>query len=121
MGIPQWGRIVSGVGVGGCGLALAITARVLFKRSGQDPAPWKPSPSMIMQGPYRFTRNPMYVGLSLFMVGPGLLLDDLWVLALCLPALAVVHFTAVIPEEAYLIEKFGDEYVRYRQRVRRYL
>jgi protein-S-isoprenylcysteine O-methyltransferase Ste14 len=76
---------------------------------------------MIVQGPYRFTRNPMYVGLTLFMAGLGLLFDDLWVLAFCLPALAIVHFTAVIPEEGYLTEKFGEDYVRYCQKVRRYL
>ena len=106
----------------GCAvLAITTSALVLFRLSGQDPKPWLPSPSMIVRGPYRFTRNPMYVGLTSLMAGIGLLLDSVWVLALCLPALVTVHFLAVVREEAYLTEKFGEEYIRYREKVRRYV
>src|SRR5262245_19602168 len=59
-------------------IALGISARMLFVRTGQSPIPWKPSPELIFQGPYRFTRNPMYVGLTLLQVGLGFALDDLW-------------------------------------------
>ena len=51
----------------------------------------------------------------------GLALDSLWVSLLAIPALMVVHFIAVLPEERYLSRKFGDEYVRYLRRVRRYI
>ena len=48
------------------GAALAVSARLHFKRTGQSVGPWDPTPSLIFEGPYRFTRNPMYVGLTLF-------------------------------------------------------
>lgn len=121
MRLPVWGRVLSGGAACSGGLALVVSAAVLFKRSGQDPAPWKPSPSMILRGPYRFTRKPMYVGMTLVTAGIGLALHDAWVVALASPALVTVHFTAVLPEEAYLTEKFADHYVRYHERVRRYL
>jgi len=121
IGLPAWGRVAGGVLVGGAGLALVISARIQFFKTGQDPRPWLPSPSMIIRGPYRFTRNPMYVGVTLLMAGIALGLDDLWALLFCLPALATVHLLAVRPEEAYLTAKFGDEYRRYREQVRRYL
>jgi protein-S-isoprenylcysteine O-methyltransferase Ste14 len=102
-------------------LAIAGSAVGLFKRSGQDPAPWKPSPSLVVQGAYRFTRNPMYVGMTLLTVGIGVALDNLWIIIAAALALVVVHYTAVLPEEAYLAEKFGDDYRAYQKKVRRWL
>jgi protein-S-isoprenylcysteine O-methyltransferase Ste14 len=102
-------------------IALAAWARGLFVRTGQSVIPWTPTPEMIFGGPYRFTRNPMYVGMTLLEIGIGLVLNNLWVVALALPALLIIHFIAVRPEEAYLSQKFGDGYRGYLQRVRRYL
>ena len=111
--------------VGGALIALALaiggSAFGLFKKSGQDPVPWKPSPSLVVQGAYRFTRNPMYVGMTLILIGIGLVLDDLWLVIGAALFLVVVHDTAVLPEEAYLDEKFGDDYRAYKKKVRRYL
>lgn len=111
--------------VGGALVALALaiggSAFGLFKRSGQDPAPWKPSPSLVLQGAYRFTRNPMYVSMVLIQIGIGVILDNLWVVVGAAFALVVVHYTAVLREEAYLEEKFGDDYRQFKKRVRRYL
>jgi protein-S-isoprenylcysteine O-methyltransferase Ste14 len=105
----------------GLGVGLPLSARGLFKKTGQSVRPWAPTPQLIFDGPYRFTRNPMYVGLTLFEIGLGLLLNSVWVSALALPALGIVHFIAVLPEEKYLSEKFGDSYRNYLGRVRRYL
>jgi protein-S-isoprenylcysteine O-methyltransferase Ste14 len=76
---------------------------------------------LIFDGPYKFTRNPMYVGLTLLEIGIGLLLNSVWVSAFALLALATVHFIAVLPEERYLSTKFGDSYRNYLSRVRRYI
>ena len=103
------------------GAALPVSARLYFKRTGQSVRPWDPTPELIFEGPYRFTRNPMYVGLTLFQIGLGLIFNNAWVSALALLALAVVHFIAVLPEERYLSGKFGDSYRAYLGRVRRYL
>jgi protein-S-isoprenylcysteine O-methyltransferase Ste14 len=103
------------------GLALTIAAVREFRRTGQDPKPWKPSPELVLQGPYLLTRNPMYVGVTIVQIGLGLALGNLWISLLALGALLVVHIIAVLPEEKYLEEKFGDGYRDYRSRVRRYL
>jgi len=110
-----------GIGAIALGVALIASARILFLRTGQSPIPWKPTPELIFEGPYRFTRNPMYLGATVIVVGLGLALDNLWISALAAPALAAVHFIAVLPEERCLLERFGDSYGKYLARVRRYL
>lgn len=67
------------------------------------------------------SRNPIYLGMVLASFGLGIAIDELWVSAFALFALVVVHLVAVVPEERYLAEVFGEEYARYRDRVRRYL
>jgi len=103
------------------GLGVILSARTLFKRTGQDPKPWKPSPELLLEGPYRFTRNPMYVGVTLIQFGLGLALSNLWISLLAPFSLLAIHFIAVVPEERYLTEKFGDSYKAFLLRVRRYL
>ncbi len=103
------------------GLALGASALGLFRRMGQDPRPWEPSPDLIFQGPYRLSRNPMYLSMALLQTSVGLFIDSLWVVLLWIPALVVVHYTAVLPEEKYLSERFGDAYQKYAASVRRYL
>src|SRR5262245_23867766 len=61
--------IVGGLILVGTGVAIIASARAHFTRTGQHPAPWKPSPELILQGPYKFTRNPMYVGLTIVQIG----------------------------------------------------
>jgi protein-S-isoprenylcysteine O-methyltransferase Ste14 len=63
----------------------------------------------------------MYVSMALLQTSVGLAVDSLWVVLLWLPALIVVHYTAVLPEEKYLSERFGEAYQRYAASVRRYL
>jgi len=111
---------------GGClvialGVSIVASARLLFHRTGQSPIPWKPSPELLLSGPYRFTRNPMYLGVTLIQAGLGLALDNLWITAFAPLALLAVHFIAVLPEEAYLTEKFGERYREYQRSVGRYL
>lgn len=103
------------------GVGVIASARIHFKRTGQSPVPWKPSPELILKGPYRFTRNPMYLGVTLFELGLGLAVNNLWISLFAAPALLIVHFIAVRPEERYLSEKFGESYRVYVARVRRYL
>lgn len=114
-------RIAAAIGVLGAGLLLCGSTLTLFQRSGQDPEPWKPTPSLIAAGPYRFSRNPMYLGMLLIQAGAGLVFDNLWVVLLSLPALGVVHRIAVRPEERYLVHRFGKAYEDYMATVPRYV
>ena len=103
------------------GVASVVSARLLFSRTGQSPTPWSPSPELIARGPYRFTRNPMYVGITALLIGLGVAVDVLWISLFAVVALVLVHFVAVLKEESYLAAKFGDSYAAYVARVRRYV
>ena len=115
-----WARLV-GIVVLLAGITIIISARTLFTRSGQSPVPWKPTPELIVRGPYRFTRNPMYVGVTGVQIGLGVAVGNPWISPLAPVALLIVHFIAVLPEEQYLAEKFGPRYHEYCARVRRYV
>lgn len=103
------------------GVGMVSAALGLFRRTGQDPKPWKSTPEVISSGVYRFTRNPMYVGMGLLLAGIGVAWANAWLLLLVPPVLAVVHATAVRHEEAYLERKFGESYRAYKRSVRRWL
>jgi protein-S-isoprenylcysteine O-methyltransferase Ste14 len=118
--VTRWMKVI-GILVLLAGSALIVSARRLFKRSGQNPTPWTPTPELILKGPYVFTRNPMYLGVTCVQFGLGLALGNLWISLFAPCALLVVHFIAVLPEEKYLGEKFGKAYQEYLAKVRRYL
>ncbi len=82
---------------------------------------FKPTTSLITDGPFRFSRNPTYLALGLLYIGIGIALDCLWIIGMLIPLLAVMHYGVIRREERYLERKFGDEYLRYRASVRRWL
>ncbi len=110
----------------GAGAALAAAAGALFagafgrfRRAGTAVEPWRPSTALVIGGVYRFTRNPIYLGMALLYLGLALAVDSAVTLALLLPLLALVQVGVVSREERYLEAKFGDDYRRYRAAVRR--
>jgi len=118
-GIARW-RTVGWVLLAG-GLLLALSATVTFRRARTSIIPNRPASTLVTTGPYRFTRNPMYLSLTLLYVAGALLANTLWPLPL-LPLVLVVLYVAVVRrEERYLAEEFGEAYAGYRARVRRWL
>ena len=109
-----WGLLVGGV-------LLAVSAAYLFRRAGTTPNPAKPTSALVIGGPYRFTRNPMYVGMATLYCGGTLLLNDPWPLAFLPLVMALVQRRVIAREEAYLERKFGDVYRAYKARVRRWI
>lgn len=107
--------------VAGAGIALIAAALGLFRRSGQNPEPWKSTPEIISTGIYRYTRNPMYVGMALVQAGIGVGWGNGWILAFLPVVLAVVFAIAIRHEEAYLERKFGETYTTYKASVRRWI
>jgi protein-S-isoprenylcysteine O-methyltransferase Ste14 len=103
------------------GLGVMYWAVWTFTRARTSLLPFRPATAMVASGPYRFSRNPMYVGLTLLYVGLSLLTAMAWPLVM-LP-LALVALTALVirREERYLEAAFGAEYAAYRARVRRWL
>ena len=109
-----WGLVLAGV-------LLAASAVMLFRRAGTPPNPTRPTTALVLHGPYRFTRNPMYVGLGLCYLGTALLVNSIWPLILLPGLIALVQRWVIAPEEAYLERKFGAEYRSYRTQARRWL
>lgn len=102
-------------------LAYLLAASGRFRKAGTDVKPWKTTSAIVAEGVYRLTRNPMYLGMALFYLGLGLAFSSLGVLLL-LPILIVMIQTQVIArEERYLESKFGDEYLAYKAKVRRWM
>jgi protein-S-isoprenylcysteine O-methyltransferase Ste14 len=102
-------------------LLLTITSFSNFRRSRTSIVPIRPATALVITGPYRFTRNPMYVALAVLTAALGLFLDNWWPIALLVPVLFVVRAFVIAPEERYLKRRFGADYVAYTQRVRRWL
>jgi protein-S-isoprenylcysteine O-methyltransferase Ste14 len=115
------GRVILGVAAVGVGLAIIRAAFSIFRRIGQDPNPRTPTPVVTREGPYRFTRNPMYLGLSLILFGLGVARGNGWIVVMLAPTLAIMHYGVILPEERYLERKFGEEYARFRASVRRWI
>jgi len=100
---------------------LLVWSLMWFARQKTTFIPDRPANALILDGPYRFTRNPLYVAMALLTVGAGLWLNTWWVLVLLLPAVAMVDRLVIAREEAYLSRRFGAEYDAYTARVRRWL
>ncbi|HET7131841.1 MAG TPA: isoprenylcysteine carboxylmethyltransferase family protein [Gammaproteobacteria bacterium] len=94
---------------------------ILFRRAGTGVVPFSDATALVTAGPYRFTRNPMYLGMAGILAGTAIWLGSLtpW---LVLPAfMRLIAERFIVPEEAMLERTFGEEYARYRTAVRRWL
>ncbi len=92
-----------------------------FRRAGTPFDPRKAALVLITDGPYRFSRNPSYVTLTLLYLGVGTILNNGWILLLVVPVLLVMDLWVVRKEERHLETKFGEDYLRYKAAVRRWL
>ena len=112
-------------GLGGlliiCSLGIVISAVSAFAEGGENLQPDTPSKQLFVNGPYRFSRNPIYLSMMLFGVGFGLATSNLWIILSTLCAGLLFHFFVILPEERYLTDKFGDEYETYKKAVRRWI
>ena len=103
------------------GLALLFTFERAFTRKKTPANPWRPTTAIASEGPYRLTRNPAYLGMSLVYIGIALCSQALWVLLSLPVVLAIVDRGVIAREERYLERKFGQEYLDYKGRVRRWV
>ena len=92
-----------------------------FRRAGTPFDVRKTASVLITDGPYRFSRNPSYVSLTLLYLGIGTLLNNGWILILVAPVFLVMDLWVVRREERQLETKFGEDYLRYKAAVRRWL
>ncbi len=110
------------------GVAFSVAAFTLaflgfreLRRHKTTIRPDEPSSAIVKTGPYRFTRNPLYVSLSTLQLGIGLWTNNLWVVLMLIPVGIVMTTQVIRREEAYLERAFGEDYLKYKASVRRWI
>lgn len=103
------------------GMWLAFRAVREFRKAETNLEVYRPATALVTTGPYRYTRNPIYLGFTVAYIGIALLADSLWVMGLLLPLLVILHYGVILREEQYLAAKFGAGYRQYQASVRRWL
>ncbi len=117
MGWPQ----IAGLAIGTAGAVVALSCVCVFAFVGKGtPAPFDPPRRLVVRGPYRFVRNPMYIGAALAVAGAALFYQSIQLLAFVAGFLLVTHFFVVLYEEPTLHRLFGSDYQAYCQRVHRW-
>jgi protein-S-isoprenylcysteine O-methyltransferase Ste14 len=102
-------------------IALFSYSVVKFQAAGTPVPARKPTTVIVRTGPYRFSRNPIYLAFSLFQLGIAMWVNSLWLLATLVGAVTLMHCVVIPREEQYLERRFGAEYLDYRRSVRRWL
>lgn len=120
LGIPEsleiFGYLLVAIGV-----AIAIVVNSSFNRVGTAIEPWKPTTSIVTTGIYAWSRNPIYAGFCLINIGVGIASNNFWIFISFIPAAILLYHVAIAKEEAYLEQKFGEEYIAYKKKVRRWI
>ncbi|MDP7549325.1 MAG: isoprenylcysteine carboxylmethyltransferase family protein [Alphaproteobacteria bacterium] len=119
--LPNQVQYPVGLAMIAAGIALAALAMRRFRAAGTNIPTPLPSTALVAGGPYRFSRNPIYLALTLIFLGLAAAANSLWLLLLLPAVLAVMHYGVVLREERYLGGKFGERYLDYKARVRRWL
>jgi protein-S-isoprenylcysteine O-methyltransferase Ste14 len=102
-------------------LALFVWAISTMTGAGSNVPTRLPTTAIVENGPYRFTRNPIYISMVLGLIGLAIGFDSFWLLVTLVPFALVIRYGVISREEAYLERKFGEVYLDYKSRVRRWL
>ena len=115
--IARW----AGVALCVAGAILILWGVATMRAAKTNIYPELPATALVTTGPFRFTRNPLYVALTILFLGLALEMNTFWGIVVLVPLLAVMHYGVILREERYLERKFGESYRHYRSTVRRYL
>jgi protein-S-isoprenylcysteine O-methyltransferase Ste14 len=118
--VPAWIRDAVAAPLMALGGWHIYRANVVFRRAGTAFQPWIPTTTIAAHGIYARTRNPMYQGFLLLVLGLAILFRSDWTAILLIPAALLVHYGVVLREERYLRRRFGESYEAYRAAVPRY-
>ncbi len=110
-----------GVSLVAVAIALFSYSVAKFRVAGTPVPARKPTTAIVRTGPYRFSRNPIYLAFSMFQLGIAIWVNSVWLLATLVGAVALIHSVVIPREEQYLERKFGAQYVDYKASVRRWL
>ncbi len=119
--LPDLVQYVVGGVMAAAALALIVAVVPRFRRAETTFSVHGSSSAIVTGGPYRFSRNPAYLSLTLLYLGLAVLLDSVWVAVLVIPVLIIMNIGVISREERYLEGKFGEEYLSYKRSVRRWI
>ncbi len=119
--LPNRSSRLAGWPVLGAGIALAVWFNRTMREADTPVSPQKPVSRVVTDGPFRYTRNPGYLSLAMIYAGISTLRNSLWSILLLPVVLLVIRYGVIAREERYLERKFGEEYLAYKSRVRRWI
>ena len=120
LGADAWRVTLSAV-VFGASMTLALAAVLTFRKARTPVEPWKPTERIVTAGPFALSRNPIYVAFLGVQLAYAWARPNGWGILLLPLTIGLLHWAVIVREERYLAQRFGDEYQRYRRRVRRWL
>lgn len=118
--LPRGPATLFGVLLVAAGIALMALSLREFSRAGTSIRVDEPTSTVVMTGPYRFSRNPIYVSMAIGHLGIGLWVNSAWIVAMLVPVLLIISTRVIAREERYLERRFGEDYLRYKRSVRRW-
>jgi protein-S-isoprenylcysteine O-methyltransferase Ste14 len=125
--VAPWAQLLeapyryAGIVIAGIALGLGAWAAALFRRAGTNIRPFMPSTALVVSGPYKLTRNPMYLGMAGILLGAAVFMGSLTPFVVIPAFMALIAERFIIPEEGKLEAAFGRDYTDYKARVRRWL
>ena len=119
--LPGTLAVPLGVPLVAVAIALFSYSVAKFRAAGTPVPARKPTTVIVRTGPYRFSRNPIYLAFSVFQLGIAIWANSVWLLATLVGAVALIHYLVIRREEQYLERKFGAQYADYKASVRRWL
>ena len=119
--VPQSARFVVGIPLLVVSAGLFGWAVGALRRAGTGIRAYEPTTALVTTGPYRYSRNPIYLGFTLSQAGIGIVLNNAWVLGLLIPTVALIITQVIVREERYLERRIGAPYLQYRASVRRWI
>jgi protein-S-isoprenylcysteine O-methyltransferase Ste14 len=119
--VPAALALPIGVPLVAVAIALFSYSVAKFRAAGTPVPARQPTTAIVRTGPYRLSRNPIYLAFSVFQLGIAIWVNSVWLLATLVVAMALVNYVVIRREEHYLERKFGAEYLEYKASVRRWL
>nr|WP_298561301.1 isoprenylcysteine carboxylmethyltransferase family protein [uncultured Aliiroseovarius sp.] len=120
-GLPFWVLLPFGMALVVAGFRLVSASKVTLDKYEQPSLPGTPTTCLVTDGPFKYSRNPNYLGAISIAVGLGLAVNSLWFLAIAIVCMIVLEVWMIRPEERYLRQRFGHEYEEYTRNTRRWL
>ena len=118
--VPAWIRNTTALLLIALGAWYILRANVIFRREQTPFQPWRPTRTIAAQDIYGYTRNPMYQGFLIVVLGLAVLFRSDWTVLFLMPAAMLIHYGVVLREEGYLDRRFGESYRAYMAAVPRY-